>query len=111
MDREHCEGCNKFYVTLHTLAEPSKQFTPSCIMSSKFIPISEIEECTKRIIYNLNFRRTFGYSMTFTKGDKQEVINKLKGTCLEHVRHSLKYLSELPDDKLMEILEVQEYNG
>jgi hypothetical protein len=46
MDKEHCEGCSYYYVTLYTLATPDKQFTPSCTANKSFTPISEIETCT-----------------------------------------------------------------
>jgi len=48
MDREYCEGCIYFYVTLYTLAPPDKQFTPVCTITHMFKPISEIEKCTTK---------------------------------------------------------------
>ncbi len=64
----------------------------------------------KKIRYSLNFNRRFGYSATWRKGDRQKNIDKLKEDCLKGVRYNLKYLSELPDDKLLEILEEEEWD-
>ncbi len=51
----------------------------------------------------------FFYSATWGEGDIQERIDKLKESCLSAVRNSLRHLSQLRDDKLLEILEEQEY--
>ena len=63
----------------------------------------------KKIRYNLKFDRMFGNSATWREGDKQVIIDKLKKSCLEMMRKTLIYLSELPDDKLLEILHEEEY--
>jgi len=114
MDKKHCEGCDNFYVQLYTLAEPGKQFTPSCKATGNLVPITAIENCTMKqddtkIRYSLRFNKNFGYSAKWRKGDKKIIIDTLKESCLKAMKHSLKYLSKLPDDKLLEILEVQEY--
>ena len=53
MDKEYCEDCGSYYVYLATLAPPDKQFTPTCTRKlktdGKFIPISEIENCTDKM--------------------------------------------------------------
>lgn len=49
MDKKYCEGCSSFYIHLSTLAEPDKQFTPTCtITGDTFVPISEIKKCTMK---------------------------------------------------------------
>ncbi len=64
----------------------------------------------KKIRYSLNFNRRFGYSATWRKGDRQKNIDKLKESCLEAVRNSLRHLSQLRDEQLLEILEEEEYD-
>ena len=61
-------------------------------------------------VYELRFNRAFHYAARWTKGDEQRKIDKLKKSCLEGVKYSLKYLSTLQDDKLLEILEEVEYD-
>jgi len=51
----------------------------------------------------------FGYSASWREGDIQKNIDKLKEACLESVRKTLEYLSTLPDDKLLERLEEEEW--
>lgn len=63
-----------------------------------------------KVRYKISYNNSFGYSATWRKSDRQKNIDKLKETCLEHMRKSFKYLSELPDDKLLEILEEQEWD-
>ena len=64
---------------------------------------------SKKIRYNLRFNKSFFYSATWRKGARQEVINSLKEACLKAVRNSLKHLSELRDEQLLEILDIEEY--
>ncbi|KKN22687.1 hypothetical protein LCGC14_0912700 [marine sediment metagenome] len=64
----------------------------------------------KKIRYSLKYNKTFGYSATWKEGDKQVIIDKLKEECLHSIKYTLQHLSELPDDKLLEILEEQEYD-
>ncbi len=64
----------------------------------------------KRIRYNLNFNRRFGYSVTWRKGDRQKNIDKLKEDCLNSVRNSLRHLSQLRDEQLLGILEEEEWD-
>lgn len=64
----------------------------------------------KKIRYELRFNKMFFYTATWRKGDRQKIIDKLKESCLEAVRKTLKHLSILPDDKLLEILEEQEFD-
>ncbi len=64
----------------------------------------------KKIRYSLKFNKMLGYSATWREGDRQVIIDELKKSCLEMMKKTLKYLSELPDDKLIEILEEQEYD-
>ena len=65
---------------------------------------------SKKIRYSLKFNKTFGYSATWREGDKQKIIDKLKRSCLEGVRNNFKFLLELEDYKLLELLEEQEYD-
>ncbi len=64
---------------------------------------------SKKIRYNLRFNRSFFYSATWTEGDDQVRIDKLKKSCLDAVRNSLRHLSQLRDEQLLEILEVEEF--
>ncbi len=64
---------------------------------------------SKRIRYSLRFNRIFSHSATWREGDRQKNIDKLKESCLEGVRNSLKHLSELRDEQLLGILEEQEF--
>ncbi len=64
----------------------------------------------KKIRYSLKFNKSFGYSATWKEGDRQVIIDKLKQVCLSNIKYNLQHYSELPDDKLLEILEEQEYD-
>ena len=63
----------------------------------------------KKIRYSLRFDKNFGYSATWKEGDRQVVIDKLKESCLDAVRNGLRHLSQLRDEQLLELLEVQEF--
>ena len=52
----------------------------------------------------------FLYACKYRKDDDRKIIEHLKEKCLEAIRNHLKYLSELPDDKLLEILDKEEYD-
>ena len=64
----------------------------------------------RKIRYSLKYNKSFGYSATWREGDRQVVIDKLKKSCLDAVRNSLKHLLELRDEQLLEMLEEQEYD-
>lgn len=61
-----------------------------------------------KIRYTLKFDKSFFYSATWREDDRQVIIDKLKESCLDAVRNSLRHLSQLRDEQLLEILEVSE---
>lgn len=63
----------------------------------------------KKMRYKLTFDKSFGYSCVYREGDREKIIKILKDKCLETLKESFYYLSKLPDDKLLELLNIEEY--